>query len=172
MDTVNKERGLISSTEVDLNINEFQPKAEEAPKTRSEFNSLVDRLQLAFTIPQLVQYIEAFEGKRTLQLSNEPNPAHPLLVRSQLPPIRNDVFFLKEGPWVPEITDPTGYLAEKISLRGYALASHTTKQRLAVRVLRECWMLQLPDVLQSLGHVDLLLRSNDLDLLSSGFLCL
>jgi hypothetical protein len=168
MARLNKERGLMSQTEVEQNINEFRPKKDEEPKSRTEFNNLVDKMQAAFTSFQLEQYIGSFEGRRTLQPSTESSPAPLPSVTPSTPHPSNNVLVLEETPWIAETTDPTGYLEEKLSLRGYALASHTTKQRLVVQLLRECWMLELPDVLVSLGHIDLLLRPGDMELLSSG----
>jgi hypothetical protein len=163
---LNDERGLISQTEVEQNIDEFRPEHGGEPKTRAEFNRLVDKIQGSFTTFQIEKYIGSFEGKRTLQAAPESSPAFPLSLQHGASSSPKEGLVLKQTAWIAETADPTGYLEEKLSLRGYALASHTNKQRSVVQLLRECWMLELPDVLISLGHVDLLLRPGDVEHLS------
>jgi hypothetical protein len=165
---LDEERGLTSQTEIEQNINEFRPEHGQEPKTRAEFNKLVDKIQAAFTSSQIERYMGTFEGKRTLQAAPESGPALPLSAHDGASSISYKGLILKETPWIGETTHSTGYLEEKLSLRGYVLASHTNKHRLVVQLLRECWMLELPNVVVSLGHVDLLLRRGDVQLLSCG----
>ncbi|EHL01005.1 hypothetical protein M7I_3032 [Glarea lozoyensis 74030] len=160
---LDRERGLVDQTEVEKNIDEFRPKENEEPKTRKEFNAFVDKLQNAFNSPQLEEYIGSFEGKLTLQTPPEFSPRSSLLDPIDPSCYADDALVLVETPWLPETSAPNGYLEEKLSLRGYALASHTKKQRLVVKLLRECWKLELPDVVSWVGHIDLLLRPGDVE---------
>ncbi|RDL41043.1 uncharacterized protein BP5553_01022 [Venustampulla echinocandica] len=156
---LDNERGLVSQDEVEANINSFRPRNDEGPNNWDEFNDLVRRLQEAFTTSQLQNYIDHFEEQQTSGLATES--------RTSIPSANDNTLILQRSPWVPEYADFSGS-SKDASLRGYALASHTSKQRVVVRLLRECWELELQELVESIGQTEILLRPGDLDLLSQG----
>jgi hypothetical protein len=153
---VKDERGLIDEDEVNKNLNDFRPTRDEEPKSWDEFNGLVRRLQDSFTVPQLERYIKAFLTKE---------PAKTLDIVDSAP--LSDEAIIKRGRWVPEFTDFEEQETNE-SLRGYAFASHTAKQRTVVRLLRECWKLEVPELENSIGSMNIQIRAADQILLSSG----
>lgn len=148
--TLDSERGLVGHTEVEENINQFRPKGGEEPQDWNGFNSLVQNIQAGFTVSQLARYIQSFseinEGNSTVRSS-----------RSLIPRI---------SPWMPETSLSTQHLDDGHT-RGYSLASYTNKQRLVLRLLRECWKLELPELEGGVGEVELELKPSDYDLLLS-----
>jgi len=152
---INDERGLIDQDEVNQNLNDFRPAKDKEPASWDEFNGLVRRLQDSFTVPQLEKYIESF-------LNNEPTETSSI---SDSAPLHDDSI-LRRGPWVPELSDIEQYNTKE-SLRGYALASHTAKQRVVVRLLRECWKLEIPELEDSIGSMEVQIHDTDQKLLSS-----
>lgn len=156
LEKVKDERGLIDQDEVNKNLNDFRPTKDEEPRSWDEFNGLVRRLQDSFTVPQLEKYIKAFLKKE---------PAKTLHIVDSTP--LSDETILKRGRWIPEFTDFEEQVTNE-SLRGYALASHTAKQRTVVRLLRECWKLEVPELEHSIGSMIIRIRPADQILLSSG----
>jgi hypothetical protein len=149
------ERGLVGQEEVDSNIDGFRPKTGEAPEDWDDINNLVRELQDGFTITQLERYIENFEGKR------EPiNPPEEWVNDEETAPI------LAITPWQPGVSDITGHF-DNDPLRGYFLESHTSKQRVILRLLRECWMVELPELEEGLGQFEMRINLDDLVVLLS-----
>lgn len=145
--TLESERGLVGNKEVDENINQFRPKEGEEPQDWDTFNSLVQDLQAGFTATQLQRYIKAFSKANTERPS-----ATPLI-----PWV---------SPWVPATSQDTQN-ADGDYARGYSVASYTNKQKLALRLIRECWELELPELVAGIGEVELELNPKDYDLLLS-----
>jgi hypothetical protein len=151
------ERGLIGQVEVNENINACRPSAGGEPGTWDEINMLVRRLQDGFTISQLERYIEGFEGRQ------EP----------EIPPAEwvtdeEKASILRITPWQPGVSDITDRF-DNDPLRGYFLESHTAKQRVILRLLRECWMVELPELEQGIGQFEIQVHSDDLGVLLSMF---
>ena len=152
LETVRSERGLVGQQEVEANINEFEPKEGEEPQSWDEFNGLVQALQNGFTVNQLEKYIENYGGKK--------------LKEQDSLSINNQALILQRSPWMPDFAKSTDEF-DNDSLRGYYLESHTTKQRVVVRLLRDCWKLQLPELEEGIGQIEVHIRSGDLNLLLS-----
>ncbi|KAB8294711.1 hypothetical protein EYC80_006673 [Monilinia laxa] len=56
-------------------------------------------------------------------------------------------------------------------LRGYSPSSYNHKQTLVVRILRECWRLEVPELVEGIGEVEVQIHMKDLDfLISQGYL--
>lgn len=146
------ERGLVGWEEVEDNINACRPNNEEV-STWDHINGLVQRLQEGFTLSQLAKYIVSFEGKR--------EPESPL---EEWVPSEKEARILKITPWMPGISE-IGEFFDNDPLRGYYLQSHTAKQRLILRLLRECWMLELPELEEGIGQFEIQIRRRDLDVL-------
>lgn len=160
LDRLDAEMGLPTLNEVEENIKSFKPAKGKGPQDWEEFNQLIQEIQESFTTPQLQHYIDNYKGRKvsgldtsTMNLSSSSKD--------------RDAKILRRSPWVTELFDTGEYFNSDSSLHGYALASHTNKQRVVVRLLRECWQLNLPDVENSIGSVDIAIRPNHLDLLMS-----
>jgi hypothetical protein len=149
------ERGLVGQEEVNSNIDGLRPQTSEAPEDWDDINNLVRELQDGFTITQLERYIENFEGKR------EPiNPPEEWVNDEETAPI------LAITPWQPGVSDITDHF-DNDPLRGYFLESHTSKQRVILRLLRECWMVELPELEEGLGQFEIKINLDDLVVLLS-----
>jgi hypothetical protein len=149
------ERGLVGEDEVNKNINGFRPKEGDKPETWDDINAIVRGLQDGFTQTQLEKYIEAFEGKR------EPiSPPEEWVNEEETAPI------LAITPWQPGISNDTEHF-DNDPLRGYFLESHTSKQRVILRLLRECWMLELPELEEGLGQFEIKINLDNLVVLLS-----
>lgn len=148
--TLDSERGLPGQQEVADNINQFRPKEGEGPQDWNAFNSLVTDIQASFTVSQLARYIQSFARSH----------------RDHLLTPRDRQLIPRISPWMPE-TSPTTQRSDGNYTRGYSLASYTNKQILALKILRECWKVELPDMEAGVGEVELELKSKDYDLLIS-----
>lgn len=149
------ERGLVGQEEVNENINACRPREGEKPRGWDGINTLVRQLQDGFATSQLERYIERFEGKR----EPESPPAEWVTQKEKAPIIRIT-------PWQPGVSDIVDYF-DNDPLRGYFLESHTAKQRVILRLLRECWMLELPELEEGIGQFEIQVQSDDLALLLS-----
>lgn len=161
LERIDAERGLPSLSEVEENVKHFKPKKGREPKDREEFNQLIQKIQESFTTPQLQQYIDNYKGRAVSGLDTTSTTNLSSSSKDE------DAKILRKSPWVTELFDTEEYFDSDAALHGYALASHTTKQRVVVRLLRECWKLNLPDVENSIGSVDIAIRPNHLELLLS-----
>ncbi|KAG9242141.1 mitochondrial inner-membrane-bound regulator-domain-containing protein [Calycina marina] len=148
---LDKERGIVGAKQVNENINSFHPIEGKEPRNWQEFNEVVQQIQSSFTQAQLASYIQKFIAK------NPRNVVEPIASKSK------KIKYI--SPFLPKPSssdDIAGYdLAE-----GYSPKSYTAKQKLAVRLMRECWGLELPDLEDGIGELDVFLRSSsDFDLL-------
>jgi len=153
--TLNKERGIVAHTQVDENINTFRPQIGKEPQDRQQFNELVQQIQSSFTISQLAKYIQTFserQGPDTVYLRKT--------LKTKM--IRRISPFLPQAAIDNDPMDPA-------SIRGYSFPSYTPKQRLALRVMRECWRLQLPELEDGIGEIEVELTPPDFQLLSKSF---
>lgn len=158
---VNDERGLIDQAEVEKNINEFKPDAGREPQNWDEFNQLVQRLQRAFTTPQLEWYISSF---KSIQASEPTDTV--AWTPSSSSSMEGNMYVIENSPWIPEAEEFDGQGIQEAS-RGYALASHTSKQRVVIRVLRECWNLSIPELESGIGSMAVEMPIAALNLLMS-----
>ncbi|KAH8654563.1 mitochondrial inner-membrane-bound regulator-domain-containing protein [Tricladium varicosporioides] len=184
---VAEEQGLIDQDEVEENINTFRPAPGLGPNDRKEFNKLVLQMQDAFTTTQLEHYLNSHKASN-IESHEDPkiNPGKDQLsglaqveqyVASQDQSLRpharavssakSDSLILHQTAW-ERVWSEFDQSLEHESLRGYTLPSHTTKQRLIIRVIRECWKLELPDVFikSPIGRVEIELLPSDLSLLT------
>jgi hypothetical protein len=149
------ERGLVGEEEVNRNITGFKPKQGAKPETWDDINALVRELQDGFTQTQLERYIEVFEGKR-----------EPISPPEEWVNEEETASILVITPWQPGISSDTDHF-DNDPLCGYFLESHTSKQRVILRLLRECWMLELPELEEGLGQFEIKINLDDLVVLLS-----
>lgn len=147
---LDNERGLAGQQEVDENINQFRPKNGREPQDWDAFNTLVKDIQASFTISQLARYITSFTKAHGAEPST---PSDRLLI----PRITQ---------WMPVSSQTTKRSGDNHT-PGYSLASYTYKQRMVLRLLRECWEVEVPELEASVGEVELELKPKDYDLLMS-----
>lgn len=148
--TLDNERGLVGQKEVEENINLLRPKEGEYPQNWEELDSLVQELQSGFTVSQLARYVQSYEAAKG------PMEASPEAKSGALIP--------RISPWIPDASNPTR-TSDGDFTRGYAFESYTSKQRLALRLIRECWKLDIPEPEDGIGEVELELRPGDYELL-------
>lgn len=146
---LDSERGLIGQAEVEVNINEFRPRDGSEPQTWEDFNALVEALQEGFTTSQLVLYI-----KNNLKGTDQ----------SEVDVHRDNLTRLRCTPWLPDFAQTTADFGDN-ALRGYFLESHTAKQGVVIRLLRECWKLSLAVLQEGIGQIEAHLAPRDLDFL-------
>lgn len=149
-----EERGLAGQKEVESNIDAFRPM--NIRQNWEDINELVKQLQDSFTTTQLQRYIRNFEGRR------EPEPPTESWVTSQ-----QDAKIRRVTPWLAGISEIQEYF-DNDPLRGYFLPSHTVKQRVALQLLRECWMLELPELADGIGQFEIEIGRDDMNLLLMG----
>jgi hypothetical protein len=148
---LDNERGLVGQKEVEENINQFRPEDGKQPRNWDDFNKIVQELQKGFTVSQLARYIQSFEVEN----------------KGKSPSKANAGFLIPRiSPWMPETSRSIERLDDD-SVRGYSAASYTSKQRLVLRLIRECWKLELPELEEGIGEVELELKPRDYDLLLS-----
>jgi len=153
--TLDSQRGIVSPEEVNENIGQLRPKYGQEPETMEDFNALVLEVSSGFTVPQLAHYIESFPKENlvepvTIAISTNKSP------------------FQSISQWIPDISESTARLDQR-SGRGYAFASYTGKQRLALQLMRNCWDLELPELEEGIGEQEIELHPDDYDILLSEF---
>ncbi|KUJ23624.1 uncharacterized protein LY89DRAFT_777338 [Mollisia scopiformis] len=154
--TLAEEKGLVGADEVTKNIEAFRPPEGEGIRDFAQLNELVSILDKGFTTSQLENYMKSFKNKRERE-----KPIEPWKANDTHAPITQIT------PWLPGISDIEHYF-DSDPLREYYRSSHTPKQVLALRLLRECWMVELPDLVDGIGQFEIKLRSGDIDLLLMG----
>ena len=146
------ERQVISPTleEILQNIHELRP-SHSRPIPQKEFDSLKDDLIHGLTGVQLAAYISNFQIEEpSIEAPPDPSPTATPWV-------------LEQWPWVPyalpgsKVSDP--------SLIGYVHKSMSSKEQLAVRLMRECWGVSTQEVEKGPGHLDVRLRDLEFELL-------
>ncbi|TGO31932.1 hypothetical protein BHYA_0379g00040 [Botrytis hyacinthi] len=149
------ERGIVSSKDVEAHINECKP-AEGTIQTWDDFNGLVQLLQKSFTIPQMKKYIQSYPEEERMR--KVPSLGVGILY--------DENAISRATPWVPEIS-PINQPVDDDPLRGYSPASYNYKQNIAVRMLRECWQIEVPELVDGIGEVEVQVQIKDLDFLNS-----
>lgn len=153
--TLDSERGLVGEKEVEDNINQFRPSKGNHPQNWEELYQLVKELTSGFTVTQLLRYIEAHgRGHRPAVVRQEPTNSPIVRISS----------------WVPDSLDDE-LETEATHTSSQQIASYTSKQVLALRLIRECWNVENPTTQNEndneLGFVQIELRESDYDLLLS-----
>lgn len=148
---LDSERGLADWEEVEANINEIRPKEGDGPRNWEEFDKLVRILQEGFTVSQLARYIQV-HGKSQQDLLKEQTPKDP------------ESRILRRSPWLPDVSKP-GEQFDESPTRGYYWKSHTSKQRLVLLLVRDCWNLEVPELANGIGEVEVYISGDDLELL-------
>jgi len=148
---LDSERGLPGLKEINENIDSLRPnEGEEDSLNAGEFNKLFAQLQKGFTSQQLARYMQDVLVKDKL---NESVASH-------------DSPLLRVSPWVPGISESSETLWSSTISENLS-KSYTSKQRLVLRLMRECWGVKVPDVEDGIGQIELELVPKDMDCLLS-----
>lgn len=154
---IQSERGIVSSKDVEAHINECKP-AQGTIQTWDDFNGLVQLLQKSFTNPQMKKYIQSYPEEERMR--KVPSLGVGILY--------DENAISRATPWVPE-TSPINQPVDDDPLRGYSPASYNYKQNIAVRILRECWQIEVPELVDGIGEVEVQVQIKDLDFLNSAY---
>jgi hypothetical protein len=149
---LNEETGLVGVDEVNENISSLRPPIGQDTVDRDVLNALVQQLQEGFTTAQLEKYIELY----TAVESETPDV--------ELESSKKGKSKLRVTQWLPGTSEIEDRF-DADPLRGYFLDSHTNKQRLALRLLRNCWGIELLEIAEGLGQFEIQVKPKDLDLL-------
>jgi len=150
MKTIEKERGIPGEKEVLENIDGLRPPQGKEPQIWAEWNNLVRVVERGFTQPQLTRYLALRRPEKKAE---------------SLQPVPLD-YIKSITPWMPGMNETPDIFNDNPT-RGYMKASFTFKQNLALRILRECWALELPEVSDGLGQQEIHLHNSAFDLLTS-----
>lgn len=159
--TLDSERGLIDQAQVNRNIDELRPSG-EGQVSWEDFQAVEKELNGGFTTTQLSAYIAAQkeqrdEGKRIYQYDldqTEKQQGSSKAVVSDWMPGRSD----ENAPF--QISWLRGYVADE---------SFTQKQKLVVLLMRQCWNLEVVEVIHGPGELEIYVPGQELELLVRGF---
>ncbi|RYP63356.1 hypothetical protein DL770_009414 [Monosporascus sp. CRB-9-2] len=154
--------------EARANIDELRPRTETLLSEKA-FRKLQKDLTDGFLKRQLKDYIENFKQEAHVRdresLAGDSGSA-PSAGESGVP---EEYDWIKSiSPWAPLNGD--GSIAEGTgrNLHGYISDSTTDKEKLAIRILRECWALSIQELSSGLGEVWVRLRNWEFTLLMRG----
>ena len=135
--------------EVLENIHELRP--EDSTLTGTQFAELLETLHTSFTSRQLEQYlIHHAQAQRVLSKPLEADPP----------------WIVKRYPWIPAVQGAmTPFDYRHPTLRGYYRSDTRPKQKLALRIMLECWELASYDIIDGQGHLIVSLRDTEFSLL-------
>jgi hypothetical protein len=149
LERVNAERGLPSWAEIVHNIDELRPTTQVL--STEEFKSVERMLHDGFTSSQLMKYMEGFETA---------------LKESDVESKGGQQYDLWTLGWMPGISETSNAFDED-ALRGYISEAYTPKQRLVLQLLRLCWNVEVAEVIEDMGEIELHLNNLELELLIS-----
>lgn len=161
------ERGLIQQSDVNKNIEAHKPEDPEEPLSEEDFHNLAKQLQQGFTIRQLSRYIEQHEKVQGLESELRTNAGRsvpknkPVVSRTAWMPGRSG-----SGEAFAE-NFMRGYEPEKVEFRGKIVSSLTQKYLLSLRILRECWQIDVNEVIEAVGEIELIIKPIYFELLLS-----
>jgi len=180
---LNDERGLIGRDEVNQNIDSLRPPARIL--SWEEIREVEKLLSEGFTMSHLLDYIQDSEKQRmaaqnikkqaklsmeteideegeTAALRATENDKSVTKRRHK----KGENFIMEQSAWMPGISDQGEYFEES-ALRGYVSEAFTPKQRVVMHLMRSCWNIEAKELLSSVGEIELVLDSADLELLIS-----
>lgn len=156
-DYVDQEAGL-SMDVIMENIDELRPGHRILPAR--EFKDVFDILMNGFTALHLETYIERHrqrlaEGDETPFLGVIPDE------------LLSKPWIVSQSRWTPEVKGAVADVPHP--LKGYILKTMPPKQRLAMKLMRECWGMSVQELLQGQGLLDIELRELEFRLLTCKF---
>lgn len=144
------EDAATTSEDVLLNIHELKPEGTRMLSHR-RFEKLKDTLVDGFTSAQLGHYIRVHQETQRFRQEVESS--------SDLAP-----WVLARQPWVPLVENSAEDLDSHLD--GYIVEGMAPKERLAVRLMRECWDVSNQKILDQDGYLSITLRDVEFSLLT------
>lgn len=141
-----------TTDEAQLNIHELKPAGTQI-LSENEFMMLKDTLMEGFTSSQLMNYMKEYRVVQQ-QLAQVDTDS------SKRPP-----WLLELRPWVPAVENAVPDVGPQLD--GYITSDMTRKERLAMRLMRECWDLSYQEIQDRHGYLSLKLRDKEFSLLTS-----
>ncbi|KAL2020239.1 hypothetical protein VTK56DRAFT_8665 [Thermocarpiscus australiensis] len=142
----------VSDEDILLNIHELQPK-DTRILTENEFNALKSTLTEGFTVAQLESYVDRWQ---------EVQP----FLQEEAPASEDPPWVLERRPWVPVVENAVQDIEPQ--LYGYVTQDMPPKERLAIRLMRQCWNLSYHEIFEQHGYLDVRLRDTEFSLLMLG----
>jgi hypothetical protein len=168
-----------TDAEVHDNLNELRPKS-EIYLSEKEFRKIQHELEDGFLGTQLAHYLATFKAENGERV---PNPTSAAIKTETLPDNeaadearlneREDFvpkfkWIKSYSPWIPLGLDQNASGVTDRHLHGYLSPSSNLKERLAVRIMRECWGLHMEELIRGLGEVKLVVADHEFVLLMRG----
>lgn len=156
-DYIDQEAGL-SMDVIMENIDELRPGHRILPAR--EFKDVFDILMHGFTALHLETYVERHrqrlaEGDETPFLGVIPDE------------LLSKPWIVSQSRWTPEVKGAVADVPHP--LKGYILKTMPPKQRLAMKLMRECWGMSVQELLQGQGLLDIEMRELEFRLLTCKF---
>lgn len=148
----------VASDDILVNIHELKPK-ETRILTDKQFRKLKRTLVDGFTTSQLSSYIRAHQ--QTRQFNQDEQTGLETTSLDEYP------WILESRPWVPAVQKAAQDVEPR--LEGYITRGMVPKERLAVRIIRECWDVSNQKILDQDGYLSLQLREVEFTLLTRMF---
>ena len=144
------QREPATDTEVRANIHELRPSTEKYLPEK-EFRRLQGLLSEGFLISQLKDYIDNYHDIVRAESGEDPDAAAEEEDRDtaldQFPWIKKVI------PWVPLVENGSVVDSSGRTFHGYISSSAPQRDKLAVRIMRECWHLSIQELNSGLGEI-------------------
>ncbi|KAI0440258.1 hypothetical protein F4803DRAFT_482822 [Xylaria telfairii] len=145
-----------SQREVMSNIDDLQPKTEKVLSEKG-FRKLQNLLTDGFLNNQLQYYI------RWRRPQPQPKPTD-----TSSSPEPEFLWIEGRSPWTPVQTQPNAVEGTGFAVQDYISDTTTPKERLAIRLMRECWGLSIAELQTQQGEIHIKVRSQEFILLMRG----
>ncbi|KAI1392230.1 mitochondrial inner-membrane-bound regulator-domain-containing protein [Hypoxylon trugodes] len=162
---LNSQQEPPTAQEVRDNINGLRPKTETTLSAR-EFRKLQAFITNGFLNAQLEDYLLAH-----YEQGNTPHEPH----KEDAAPVDGDKdqaiqysWISNISPWIPLGNQPGIAEESDSTLYGYISDSATVKEKLAVRIMRECWGLSIAELDAGLGETRVRIQTREFQLLMRG----
>ncbi|KAI0118205.1 hypothetical protein GGR51DRAFT_207216 [Nemania sp. FL0031] len=154
---VESQRQRPTIDQIRSNIHELQPADKALPE--KEFAKLKYMLTEGFLSTQLKSYMEwhksEAQGRSKKRVADTPSSPKFSWIKEWL-------------PWVPLQPESATAEATNFTLQGYISDTTTPKEKLAIRLMRECWQLSVIELDTQLGETQVKLHDHEFVLLMRG----
>ena len=154
---LDNERGIVTPDQIYRSIDTLQPQASRAVMAWEELNEFVKVLSEGFTTSQMQTYIERFNQEKAV------HGTHIIRHTSNLELTGKSTMAIR--PWQPGLCKSSDAFKYD-PLQGYAVSSYTSKQKVALKIIRECWNLEAVELVEGIGQFEVHLKERDLNLLA------
>ncbi|KAK5632383.1 hypothetical protein RRF57_008097 [Xylaria bambusicola] len=155
---LHSQREAQTTLEIRSNIHRLRPQTDTVlPKRR--FEKLRDLLTSGFLSPQLQDYMlwhksKAEDDSLSMALDTPSQPEFP--------------WMKNRTAWVPLESEPSMADRTDFNLQGYVSETISPKQKLAIRLMRECWHLSIAELETELGETWIKLNDDEFTILMRG----